>query len=687
MGSPTEVSIQLTNRYNSSGVYCSSYYVKSKNEFSTKNLDNLLDELVRLNVKTVRFVGGEPLLRDDIGYILKLSKSKGFYVVLNTDGTLLHKNLDIIKYVDFFVFSLDVPNQFSEQSRVFDLIDTINFSLETIVTKSNLSNLNLFCKFVGKIKEMYSNFIEWSIRRPTLIINNESLDKFELKKLRDKLFYYNSQYKISVNINSPIPLCAVKGLSRVCKGASNPINIFIRSDGNVFSNFFMDNCLGNIHELLLQDIWHSKSMKIIRNYRNVSRLCKECHMLEICNGGLKEDKKLIKPDNINPLLSIVLPSVDKKTIESLERQRCRKSVFEVITSVKFHSDKIRINKHHFSDINCFGSVAKSNKLIFLEGNKLPEDFILKHMEVLNSRNIFVYPSKEFSGCFSVSKEILSRYRLDNDYETSEFRNADFLYRARGHVFFSGEKKGNLDWYREAGTFLKKNIGAKDIVLDNFSKNKPVLNYNKCELASWHNYSDRVYFGSEFCERLLPSNAMLKKVKEKNEKITFVTPPLTDIGIEKVLDLINVLDTKDEIMINDWGLYETIKKKDNPLIFGRILGAEILKKPREYLEILPGRQFIEIDSKNRHNIDSENEKLFRFSYNMLPAVAGVTRRCPFNQNSRPLDKFSMCNYECKNNPSIIKNQYLNKFFFLEGNKILEMNNPLPINFSLFERIVY
>ena len=70
---------------------------------------------------------------------------------------------------------------------------------------------------------------------------------------------------------------------------------------------------------------------------------------------------------------------------------------------------------------------------------------------------------------------------------------------------------------------------------------------------------RLYFGIEFCERLLPTMQQLKTVisvvKESNEGFTFVTPYVTNKGLKQLEALIPAVAREVpqvEIVFNDWG---------------------------------------------------------------------------------------------------------------------------------------
>jgi len=76
---------------------------------------------------------------------------------------------------------------------------------------------------------------------------------------------------------------------------------------------------------------------------------------------------------------------------------------------------------------------------------------------------------------------------------------------------------------------------------------------------------RVYFGNEFCELLIPSHSDVREVQCKAKELgycfTFVTPPVTDYGIDKIRKLLdNILPSSSEIelVFNDWGVFEMLR---------------------------------------------------------------------------------------------------------------------------------
>lgn len=82
-------------------------------------------------------------------------------------------------------------------------------------------------------------------------------------------------------------------------------------------------------------------------------------------------------------------------------------------------------------------------------------------------------------------------------------------------------------------------------------------------------SSRVYFGSEFCEHLLPSSSALKRIMGKcgklGKSLTLVTPYLTEKGVERTLKLIEILSEEAvsldaEVILNDFGMIYALRSE-------------------------------------------------------------------------------------------------------------------------------
>lgn len=97
----------------------------------------------------------------------------------------------------------------------------------------------------------------------------------------------------------------------------------------------------------------------------------------------------------------------------------------------------------------------------------------------------------------------------------------------------------------------------------------------------------MYYGSEFCQTLLPNMSELSEAymnsAGKGFGFTFVTPPVTDKGLEKLKTLFMFLAGQNdevEVVINDWGVLRLLNRDYPRLksVFGRLMN-KMLRDPR------------------------------------------------------------------------------------------------------------
>ncbi len=90
---------------------------------------------------------------------------------------------------------------------------------------------------------------------------------------------------------------------------------------------------------------------------------------------------------------------------------------------------------------------------------------------------------------------------------------------------------------------------------------------------------RLYYGQEFCERLIPSARDLEEalsfIQKKRIDFTLVTPYVTNFGLEKLkplLELLKIGKIRCEIIINDWGVLNLVNRRYANLmpVLGRLL---------------------------------------------------------------------------------------------------------------------
>lgn len=147
--------------------YCYNREVNKKiKELDTERWIEIIDKLETKGTKSFIFTGGEPLLRDDLGIILKNIKTKENSVTLLTNGSLLKDKFDsIIPFVDNVILSLD--------------------SLDINVNALNRSNKNYYS--IIETIEMFSKIApnKLKVRSVITLNNHKSINKFH-KAIQEK---------------------------------------------------------------------------------------------------------------------------------------------------------------------------------------------------------------------------------------------------------------------------------------------------------------------------------------------------------------------------------------------------------------------------------------------------------------------------------------------------------------------
>ncbi|GEM_PF-846563 len=235
-----------------------------------------------------------------------------------------------------------------------------------------------------------------------------------------------------------------------------------------------------------------------------------------------------------------------------------------------------------------------------------------------------------------------------------------------------------------------------------------------DLKYFHNSRfDRIYFGNEFCEFLLPTEEQLEKTLEfagrAGAGFTLVTPPCSERCIEKCERLIEALPESAEVVFNDWGLLQAIRAAGKIPVHGRLL-CKAKKDPRlgfkgepfsdyfmennlqsEYLELLSalGAGRAELDNVFQGlRLDSD----FKMKYSLYyPHVCcAATRKCYFANMAEGNFKFRTiddCPVSCSGENIAIHN--LGAEIFMQGNAQYYANDRMTVGSAdgLIDRLVY
>ena len=237
---------------------------------------------------------------------------------------------------------------------------------------------------------------------------------------------------------------------------------------------------------------------------------------------------------------------------------------------------------------------------------------------------------------------------------------------------------------------------------------------------------RVYFGNEFCERLIPDSQDLKSVinfsRERRISLTYVTPFFTEFGLRLVGEAFKQLEKSGfdaEVVINDWGALQLLKGRNFKILLGRILTKQkrdpriqdlmdsLTPAQKEYYQgsnlDSPGfLEFLEENRIERVELDNLIQGIF------IPPLKGkikaslyypyiyvsTARRCEETSSQRTeinhVPAVLPCDIICRRSEDyfIMKSKDMKKEMILKGNTIfchsLDFKNNLPDG---VDRLVY
>ncbi len=242
-----------------------------------------------------------------------------------------------------------------------------------------------------------------------------------------------------------------------------------------------------------------------------------------------------------------------------------------------------------------------------------------------------------------------------------------------------------------------------------------------------NFSDRytrIYFGNEFCQRLIPSAKELEEaldfILSKSLNFTFVTGFVMEQDLNYLQDLLVIISGKApgaEVVINDWGMLSVVKKHNLVPVIGRLL-----TKQRRDPRILNLKERLTAPAKERSRSSCIGGSLARFLKNksiermeidnlpqgiQLGVNAGLkglhfslyfpfnyvttSRQCIFNNGSLQSGRGLSfgCGMKCRLSPIELRHCTMPLPLYMKGNTLFLENQKMPDYPALgyIDRIVY
>ena len=262
-------------------------------EAPTVTFIDRLTECWDIGCRLVSFTGGEPLLRNDIGELVKHSKNLGFYTGLVTNGFFLHKHLANLRGLDYLAVSFSYNEAAFNTSKgaktfrqvksnilnaqtaglnphLFCTIDYLTYPhLEETVEFSEKHGLEMHVNPVSEIPREKVNEVEWNeIGASNLMVNIKKL----YPKVKFSSFFLSR--KNGYTINDYVGRCQAARTT-----------VALKPDGTISLPCLLQT-VANSGATPLREFWKSDEAKRIRESCGRYRFCEKCNVICMYEASL-----------------------------------------------------------------------------------------------------------------------------------------------------------------------------------------------------------------------------------------------------------------------------------------------------------------------------------------------------------------------------------------------------------------
>ncbi|MDI6798378.1 MAG: radical SAM protein [Candidatus Aenigmarchaeota archaeon] len=281
----------ITRRCNYKCKTCNVWEAQEKNEIGLEETLYGLDVLRDLGVAEITFSGGNPLLRDDIGEILRYS-SKHFITTIYDNGSMIKKRIEDLKYVDFVAISLDsleeekqdyikgVEGSFRDAIESAKLLrkEGIKFAFSTTISNLNLEEIIPMVRCFERIGVPFNlSFIGFDYNSDSLFSFGKKVDEFVIKDKEKAVKVIEELKNLGKKAPLLLPLESLDELehyiqTRKRKHACGALKNFLMLDhlGRI-SGCHLKEPVSTIYDI--KDFWYSEEAEKIRRENERCNAC------------------------------------------------------------------------------------------------------------------------------------------------------------------------------------------------------------------------------------------------------------------------------------------------------------------------------------------------------------------------------------------------------------------------------
>ncbi len=132
--SPFQITFSLTNRCNFKCEYCD-IPLQKRDEMSLSEWKSAIDELRAGGMGRASLIGGEPLLHEDVGAIIRHLRDRGVHTAMNTNGWLVEDHIEDLAHLDLVCLTLDGPPEVHDGQRRKRSYEKVLRALEVLRSK------------------------------------------------------------------------------------------------------------------------------------------------------------------------------------------------------------------------------------------------------------------------------------------------------------------------------------------------------------------------------------------------------------------------------------------------------------------------------------------------------------------------------------------------------------------------
>lgn len=303
---PTIVDFELTYDCNLNCEFCYNTkgekgvkYIKSEEDDKHKfdKRKEVIDEIANIGVSHLAFTGGELFLDSQMLNLLEYAKGRRIPISINTNGTLITKNLaKILKRLRILGVLVTLQGgsaqEHDTQTRVkgswektllglkYLKNEGVNITINMTVTKKNFKLVKNVAKVANNFNADFSisRFIPTSKNQKNLELSPPDLN--ELKHIIEDMDNIKSL--------TPVPSCTELGreiVSGIC--TAGLCRCCITPDLQVKPCIFSGEVIGNLEDKSLKELWLSDEMKKWRCEDFYHSECLSCPSFSECGGGCR----------------------------------------------------------------------------------------------------------------------------------------------------------------------------------------------------------------------------------------------------------------------------------------------------------------------------------------------------------------------------------------------------------------